>query len=176
MNDLNFEFPFINHNLSKIKEKILIAVKLRIENMNKSRGIKIFLSKSNDCNIFKDCLEIYYGRYRYTLYMYFRSSNFEFISFELMAGSVGELRPDFHYDLYLNDIGPLFYRILILFNIDLQNDRQVYPTLGNSQDDRLLNYFDDEGNLISSKAMEEIVKARPMSDSVGFDSAFPSLN
>lgn len=168
MNDINFEFPFISHNLSKIKEKILIAVKLRIENTNKSRGIKIFLSKSNNRNIFNDCLEIYYSKYRYTLYMYFRSSNFDFISFELMSGGVGELRPDFHYELYLNDIGPLFYRILILFNIDLQNDRRVYPTLGNSQDDRLLNYFDDEGNLISSKATEEILKCRPMNDNIGF--------
>lgn len=163
MNDISFEFPFIMHNLSRIKEKILIAVKLRIENTNKSRSIKVFIGRSNDRNIYNNCLEIYFGKDRYTLYMHFRDSNFEFISFELVYGGIGELRPDFHYELYLNDIGPLFYRILILFNIDLQNDRRVYPTLGNSQDDRLLNYFDDEGNLIISKTTEEIVEARPMS-------------
>lgn len=181
MNDISFEFPFIMHNLSRIKEKILIAVKTRIENTNKSRGIKVFIAKSNDRNFFNNCLDIYFGKHRYTLYMHFKNSNIsDSIFFELYPGGVGELKPDFHYKLYLDDINSLFYRSLILLNMDLQNDRRVYPTLGNSQDDRLLTYFDKEGNLIPYKIREEmsvsksIVYARPMSDSIGFGTALSS--
>lgn len=87
MNDINFEIPFINYNLSKIKEKILNAVKYRIENTNKSRGIRVFIAKSNDSNFFNNCLDIYFGKHRYTLYMHFKDSNIsDFIFLNYITG------------------------------------------------------------------------------------------